>query len=148
MTRYWITLDQAVHFVLHVLELAAAGAIFVPKIPSMKISDLATAIAPVCRQRVVGIRPGEKIHETLVGEDEGRNTVEYKDCYMIWPCQYDSPVTPIAINGGQRCPEGFKYTSDNNPDKLTVEALREILEKISDDYSIEKTRWSLEDIPQ
>ena len=148
MTRYWITLDQAVHFVLHVLDLKASGAIFVPKIPSMKITDLATAIAPECRQEIVGIRPGEKIHETLIGEDEGRNTTEYNDCYVVRQNNtIDIEVNPID-NGGKPCPEGFKYTSDNNPNKLTVAQLRKILDQISDDYAIEKNRWSLEDVPQ
>jgi UDP-N-acetylglucosamine 4,6-dehydratase len=148
MTRYWITLDQAVHFVLQVLALQCKGAIFVPKIPSMKITDLAKAIAPDCKQDIVGIRPGEKIHETLVGEEEGRNTVEFRDCYVIWNSY--SPEIDLSCfnNGGKPCSEGFEYTSEKNPDKLSVEALVEILEKISDDYSIEKTRWSLNDIPQ
>jgi len=147
MTRYWITLDQAVYFVLHVLELNSKGAIFVPKIPSMKITDLATAIAPECEQETVGIRPGEKIYETLIGEDEGRNTIEYRDCYVVRHDHLDDDTTGLD-NGGKPCPEGFKYTSDNNLDKLTVEQLRDILEQISDDYSIEKTRWTLDDVPQ
>ena len=148
MTRYWITLDQAVHFVLQVLELNAKGASFVPKIPSMKITDLATAIAPECKQEIVGIRPGEKIHETLIGEDEGRNTIEYKDCYVVWNSYSQDVRTPVFNNGGKLCPEEFRYTSDNNPDKLSISQLREILGQISDDYTIEKTRWSLDDVPQ
>jgi len=147
MTRYWITLDQAVYFVLHVLELNSKGAIFVPKIPSMKITDLATAIAPECEQETVGIRPGEKIHETLIGEDEGRNTTEYRDCYVVRHDHFEID-TSILGNGGKSCGKGFKYTSDNNPDKLTVSQLKDILERISNDYAIEKTRWSLDDIPQ
>ena len=75
MTRFWITLDQGVHFVLKVLELAKGGELFIPKIPSMKITDLAKAIAPECKQEAVGIRPGEKVHESLIGEDEGRNAM-------------------------------------------------------------------------
>ncbi len=147
MTRYWITLDQAVHFVLHVLELNVKGAVFVPKIPSMKITDLAVAIAPKCEQKIVGIRPGEKIHETLVGEDEGRNAVEFKHCFVVRHDHFEID-TSILGNGGKPCGKGFKYTSDNNPDKLTVSQLKEILERISNDYAIEKTRWSLDDIPQ
>ena len=147
MTRYWITLDQAVHFVLQVLELNAKGAVFVPKIPSMKITDLATAIAPECKQEIVGIRPGEKIHETLVGEDEGRNAIEFKDCFVVRHDHLEID-TSILGNGGKPCGEGFKYTSDNNPQKLTVSQLKEILDQISDDYTIEKTRWSLDDVPQ
>jgi len=147
MTRYWITLDQAVHLVIQILKLTCTGAIFVPKIPSMKITDLATAIAPECTHEIVGIRPGEKIHETLIGEDEGRKAVEYRDCYVIW---YNHPdmVGNLFGNGGKPCPEGFKYTSDNNSDWLDVDEIGELLEKISDDYSIEKTRWSLDDVPQ
>jgi len=148
MTRYWITLDQAVHFVLHVLERNAWGAIFVPKIPSMKITDLATAIAPECKQDSVGIRPGEKIHETLIGEDEGRSTIEYKDCYVVRNSYSVDTGNQGLSNGGKPCPEGFKYTSDNNRNKLTVDDLRKILDHISDDFTIEKTRWSLDDVPQ
>ena len=148
MTRYWITLDQAVHFVLHILELNHGGAVFVPKIPSMKITDLATAIAPECKQEIVGIRPGEKIHETLIGEDEGRNTIEYNDCFVVRNEHAEGVVNNRSENGGRPCPEGFTYTSNKNPDKLTVEELRTILEQIAHDYTIEKTRWSLDDIPQ
>jgi UDP-N-acetylglucosamine 4,6-dehydratase len=144
MTRFWITLDQSAHFVLKVLELAKGAEIFVPKIPSMKITDLATAIAPKCSQKTVGIRPGEKIHETLIGEDEGRNTVEYNECFVVRQHLSDTTVT----NGGKVCPEGFHYTSDNNHQQISVDELRSIIDQISDDYGIEKTRWSMEDIPQ
>jgi UDP-N-acetylglucosamine 4,6-dehydratase len=147
MTRFWITLDQGVHFVLKVLELAKGGEIFVPKIPSMKITDLATAIAPQCTHEIVGIRPGEKIHETLVSEEEGRYGVEYKQCYVIrqniLPEQSDS----YGENGGQPCPQGSSYRSDNNSQVITVEELQTILEQISDDYSIERGRWSMDDVP-
>ena len=148
MTRFWITLSQGVHFVLRVLELAKGGEIFVPKIPSMKITDLAEAIAPGCAHETVGIRPGEKVHEALIGEDEGRNATEYKECYVIRQNHPDGLKMSNIDNGGRLCPEGFEYTSDNNPERLSVEELRGILEKISDDYSIEKARWSMDDIPQ
>jgi UDP-N-acetylglucosamine 4,6-dehydratase/5-epimerase len=147
MTRFWITLDQGVHFVLKVLELAKGGEIFVPKISTMKITDLARAIGPDCRQEIVGIRPGEKIHETLIGEDEGRNTVEYDECYVIRQSPVHGPQNPIE-NGGRPCSENFSYTSDNNHDMITKEELGDILEKIADDYNIENTRWSMEDVPQ
>ncbi|MCL4457712.1 MAG: UDP-N-acetylglucosamine 4,6-dehydratase (inverting) [Nitrospirae bacterium] len=144
MTRFWITLDQGVHFVIKVLELAKDGEIFVPKIPSMKITDLAKAIAPECSHKIVGIRPGEKIHETLIGEDEGRNTIEYNECFVI-----KRSISEIDTkNGGIPCPEGFEYTSDNNSQKISIEDLRQIIEQISDDYSIEKSRWSMDDILQ
>ncbi len=148
MTRFWITLDQGVHFVLRVLELARGGEIFIPRIPSMKITNLATAIAPECEQEVVGIRPGEKIHEVLIGEDEGRNTVEYKDCYVVLPQPASSAGSAPYQNGGAQCPDGFTYTSDRNPEMLSIDQLRAILERIADDYTIEKTRWSMDDVPQ
>lgn len=148
MTRFWITLDQGVHFVLKVLELAKGGEIFVPKIPSMKITDLAKAIAPKCSHEIVGIRPGERIHETLIGEDEGRHATEYKDCYVVRQNQFPGERISNIDNGGRLCLEGFEYRSDDNPQRLSVEELRSILEQISDDYSIEQTRWSMDDIPQ
>ncbi len=148
MTRFWITLDQGVHFVLKVLELASGEEIFVPKIPSMKITELATAIAPDCSHEIVGIRLGEKIHETLIGEGEGHNTIEYNECFVIRQNISDGKRLSNIGNGGSICPEGFKYTSDNNPQKISIEELRRVLEQISDDYTIEKTRWSMEDVPQ
>jgi len=147
MTRFWITLDQGVHFVLHVLELSKGGEIFVPKIPSMKITDLAQAIAPDCKREIVGIRPGEKIHESMIGEDEGQNTIEYKDCYVLLSQLYPGKAS-FHIDNGKSCPEGFSYTSGENPQTISVETLREIIEQIEDDYSIEKTRWSMDDVPR
>ncbi|MBT5307143.1 MAG: UDP-N-acetylglucosamine 4,6-dehydratase (inverting) [Candidatus Scalindua sp.] len=144
MTRFWITLDQSVHFVLRVLDLASGGEIFVPKIPSMHIVELAKAIAPECTQEVVGIRPGEKIHEILIGEDEGRNAIEYDECYVV----KQAPVDVSTIKDCNLCSEGFSYTSDNNSQKISIEELHRVLEQISDDYSIEKSRWSMEDVPQ
>lgn len=144
MTRFWITLDQSVHFVLKVLELAKGAEIFVPKIPSMKIVDLAKAIAPECSHKTIGIRPGEKIHETLIGEDEGRSAIEYNECFVIKQSASSSNVQ----NGARLCPEGFRYTSDNNPQKISIEELRRVIDQISDDYSIEESRWSMEDLPQ
>ncbi len=120
MTRFWITLDQGVHFVLKVLELAKGGEIFVPKIPSMKITDLARAVAPHCKHEIVGIRPGEKIHETLISEEEGRYGVEYKQCYVIRQNILPDHLDSYGENGGRPCPERFSYTSDNNPDVLSI----------------------------
>ena len=142
MTRFWITLDQAVHFVMKVVELAKGGEIFVPKIPSMKITDLAKAIDPACEYKIIGIRPGEKIHETLISEDEGRNTIEYKECFIV-----KQNLLPVEnLNGGRVCQESFKYTSDSNPAVISIGELQQLLEQIEDDYSIEKSRWSMEDI--
>ncbi|MEW6220659.1 MAG: UDP-N-acetylglucosamine 4,6-dehydratase (inverting) [Thermodesulfobacteriota bacterium] len=146
MTRFWITLDQAVHFVLRTMELAKGGEIFVPRIPSMKITDLATAIAPQCEQRIVGIRPGEKLHESMISEDDARNTVEFRECYVI---QADARKREqLMIDGqGRPCPEGFEYTSANNAQWMGVGELRDLIEQIVDDYSIEGSRWSMDDLP-
>jgi UDP-N-acetylglucosamine 4,6-dehydratase len=123
MTRFWITLAQAVDFVLGCLERMYGGEIFVPKIPSMNIVDLARAIAPECRLDIIGVRPGEKLHETMVPEDDARNTVEYDDCFVI---RAPSANGSIYRNGGRPCPEGFRYSSDNNSSWLTVEQLQEL----------------------
>ena len=123
MTRFWITLEQAVEFVLGCLERMYGGEIFVPKIPSMNIVDLARAIAPECRLDIVGVRPGEKLHETMVPEDDARNTVEYDDCFVI---RAPAANGSVYRNGGRPCPEGFRYSSDNNSAWLTVEQLQQL----------------------
>lgn len=128
MTRFWITLDEGVGFVLKSLGWMRGGEIFVPKIPSMNILDLARAVAPECRTEVVGIRPGEKLHETLICEDDARSAVEYRDHYVIQP----DPQTALfrranPIAGGKPCPEGFSYNSHTNPRRLSVEELRRIV---------------------
>lgn len=128
MTRFWITLEQAVKFVLSCLERMRGGEIFVPKIPSMNILDLAKAIAPECRVEIVGVRPGEKLHETMVPEDDARNTVEYEDCYVIRSRPTGSNGhAPHGRNGGRPCPEGFRYSSDTNPHWLSVEELQHLV---------------------
>ncbi len=148
MTRFWITLDQAAHFVLMCLGYTAGGEIFVPKIPSMKITDLATAIAPECEQEIVGIRPGEKINEVLIGEDDARNSLEFEKFYVIRPFGAKGKVTTYGGAEGKLCPEGFKYTSDSNEQWLSVEDLRQLVERIADDYVIEKSRWAPEGVPR
>ncbi len=127
MTRFWITLEQAVDFVLDCLQRMRGGEVFVPKIPSMNIVDLARAIAPECRLDIVGVRPGEKLHETMVPEDDARNTVEYDDYFVIRPRPANGNGRPNS-NGGKRCPEGFRYSSDNNSRWLSVEELRRLVE--------------------
>ena len=142
MTRFWITLDQGVHFVLKVLEVGKKGEIFVPKIPSMKIVDLARAIAPECSHKIVGIRPGEKIHETLIGEDEGRNTIEYNECFIVKQTMLEKDLA----NGDNHVPKDLSILPDNNTDIISIEELQKVLEQIADDYSIESTRWAMDDI--
>lgn len=150
MTRFWITLGQAVHFVLMALSTAKGGELFVPRIPSMKITDLARAIAPKCKQEIVGIRPGEKIHETLISEDEAHHTVAFKECYIVQadPKLKEGLLAGGKNGGGRLCPENFSYSSDANDQWLTVKQLKELVKQISDDYAIEQSRWSMEDVPQ
>ncbi len=125
MTRFWITLDQGVRLVLAALGWMRGGEIFVPKIPSMKIVDLARAIAPDCRLEVVGIRPGEKLHEIMIPGDESRNTLEFDTHYVITPAFHD--WTTEAFNGeGRPVTDGFTYASDTNEHWLSVEELRAI----------------------
>lgn len=147
MTRFWITLDQAVHFVMMVLSKAIGGEICVPKIPSMKIVDLAKAIGPQCTQETVGIRAGEKLHETLISEDDARNTIELDGYYAIQtnPRAQDELINKSSGKGAL-CSEGFCYTSDNNTSWLTVDDLMKLIDQISDDYTIEHSRWSLREV--
>lgn len=122
MTRFWITLDQGVQFVLDNLERMKGGEIFVPKIPSMNIMDLAKAIAPECDIDFIGIRPGEKLHEAMIMEDDARHTVEYDTYYAILP---ELSWWEEENNGeGKSLPEGFAYTSDNNTEWLKVDELK------------------------
>jgi len=129
MTRFWITLEQGVRFVIRCIEQMQGGEIFVPKIPSMNIMDLSKAVAPECEVEFIGIRPGEKIHEVLVSEDEARHGVELDDMLVILPI--DSGKASAKWAGGRRLPSGFRYTSDTNPEGLTVEKLRELVETLS-----------------
>ncbi|MGG3804440.1 UDP-N-acetylglucosamine 4,6-dehydratase (inverting) [Metabacillus fastidiosus] len=128
MTRFWITLDQGVQFVLDSLERMYGGEIFVPKIPSMTITDLAKAIAPECEIDIIGIRPGEKLHEAMIMEDDARHTIEFDTYYVIQP-EFPWWSDKYSEHGGELS-EGFKYTSDTNNDWLSVEKLRDLVEEI------------------
>jgi UDP-N-acetylglucosamine 4,6-dehydratase len=122
MTRFWLTLDQGVRFVYNCLTGMHGGEVFVPKIPSMSVMDLAAAIAPGCGIEVTGIRPGEKLHESLISVDEARNTVELENMYVIKP---DQPwFSADNWKDGKALPEGFTYTSSHNSDWLSAEQLR------------------------
>jgi len=133
MTRFWITLESGVKFVIRCLEEMHGGEIFVPKIPSMRMMDLAECIAPGCEIETIGIRPGEKLHEALVSEDEARNTVEVKDMYVIQP-SHPWWKGEYWLNG-RALPEGFRYASDTNPAWLTNEQLQELLASSEPDES-------------
>ena len=126
MTRFCITLDQGVRFVIRCLEEMHGGEIFVPKIPSMRLVDLAEAIVPSTQIEEVGIRPGEKLHEVLVSEDEARNTLEADGMYVIQP----SHPWWKPENWGQVgvLPEGFRYASDTNTEWLTKRELRDLID--------------------
>ena len=126
MTRFWLTLSQGVEFVLASLERMMGGEIFVPKIPSMNILDLAEAIAPGCPTKIVGIRPGEKLHEVMVPEDDARHTVAYEDYFAILPA-FPATQEYLKENGGKQCPDRFRYSSDCNDRWLSVEQLREMI---------------------
>lgn len=125
MTRFWLTLEQGVAFVIRCLEQMHGGEIFVPKIPSMRLADLAETIAPGCAVEVIGIRPGEKLHEVLVSEDESRNTLETEEMYVIQPTHpwWKSEHWVHAT----RLPEGFRYSSDTNDRWLTRHELEQLV---------------------
>ena len=127
MTRFWITLEQGVDFVLKSLERMHGGEIFVPKIPSMNIMDLARAIAAGCEVRVTGIRPGEKLHEVMVPEDDAHHTLEYPDHFAILPQFHEWDGDALhRSSGGKPCPDGFRYSSDTNTVWLNEAQLREM----------------------
>lgn len=131
MTRFWITLDQGIQFVLKSLERMQGGEVFVPKIPSMNLMDLAKAIDPACQTEFIGIRPGEKLHEVLVPKDEARHTLEYDDYFTILPAFRSWETQTYAKkNGGKFCSENFCYSSDTNPSRLTIEELKKIVQSL------------------
>lgn len=125
MTRFWLTMDQGVEFVLKCLKVMQGGEIFIPKIPSMNIMDLAEAVAPGCRCDFIGIRPGEKLHEVLISEEEAYNTLDVGDMYIVrplyawWQTKNWPEVNPL--------PDGFYYASNNNDKWLGVDELRDLL---------------------
>lgn len=127
MTRFWITLDQGVQFVINSFGRMIGGEIFVPKIPSMKVTDLARAVAPDCQLDFIGIRPGEKLHEVMITEDDARHTVDFGTYYVIqpefpWWSDRASEKT-IFLN------DNFKYSSDLNDDWLSVEQLKQLIKE-------------------
>jgi UDP-N-acetylglucosamine 4,6-dehydratase/5-epimerase len=123
MTRFWLSVNQAVQFVITCIDMMQGGEIFVPKIPSMRIVDLAKAIAPQCEQEIVGIRPGEKLHETLLTEDESWQTVEFKTYYVVKPPPFISLKKIDYLKAGTSVKEGFRYSSDTNTEWLTDKQL-------------------------
>jgi UDP-N-acetylglucosamine 4,6-dehydratase len=129
MTRFWLSLEQGVRFVLNCIEQMQGGEVFVPKLPSTTITDLAKAIAPNAKVDVVGIRPGEKLHEVLISEDEARTAIELKDMYVIQPAQ--GPFFVHSWDGkGKRLSDGFYYASNENEHMLTPAEIQEMIAPI------------------
>jgi UDP-N-acetylglucosamine 4,6-dehydratase len=134
MTRFWITLSQAAEFVIEAFRLTQGGEIFVPKIPSMLITDLATAMAPDVPQRMIGIREGEKLHEVMIGEDDSRHSLEFPDHYVILPQvlqkeeqkKYCQPVSDLT---GEPLRSGFVYASDTNSRWLEADGLKRLIDE-------------------
>lgn len=128
MTRFIITLEQGIQFVLTAFETMEGGEVFVPKIPSTTIMDIARAVAPQAKLDIVGIRPGEKLHECMIPVDEARQTLEFKNYFIIQPSQRSwSSRPPAWMDAGVPCPTGFSYASDNNSEWLSVPQLIELI---------------------
>lgn len=124
MTRFMISLEQGVQLVWHAFEDMEGGEIYVKKIPSMKVTDLASVVAPEARQEVIGIRPGEKLHEQMIGAEDSFFTHEYPQHYKILPAIHSWDRDANRIKDGVKVPEGFSYTSDNNPEWMTRAQLK------------------------
>jgi UDP-N-acetylglucosamine 4,6-dehydratase len=129
MTRFWISLDQGVQFVIRCIEEMQGGEVFVPKIPSMKMVDLAHALAPNAEIKIIGIRPGEKLHEVLISEDEARSTIELEDMYVVQPAAA-LWFGHAWADAGKPLPDGYHYASDNNEDWLTVDEIQKMVAPI------------------
>lgn len=129
MTRFWITLEQGVQFVMDSLDRMHGGELFVPKIPSMKMTDLARAIGPDCEIDVIGIRPGEKLHEVMISEDDARNTLEFDDHYVIQPefGWWTRHKNALEVSGAKQVADNFRYSSDNNDKWLSLDELKAIV---------------------
>lgn len=129
MTRFWITLEQGVNFVLQSLETMVGGELFVPKLPSMNIMDLAKAIAPESAVDIIGIRPGEKLHEVMIPRDEAIRSIEFEHHYIIQP-DFRFWMRRYNAGSGKALPEDFEYNSGTNPWQLTIEDMREIIKTL------------------
>ena len=127
MTRFWISLDQGVDFVLSSIEMMRGGEVFVPKIPSMTMPEVARALGPGLAHKVVGVRPGEKLHEMMIGADDARTTTDLSDRYVIEPQFVEYQRKPFADDTGLRVADGFSYASDTNDEWLDTEGLMALL---------------------
>lgn len=127
MTRFMISLEQGVELVWHAFQDMEGGEIYVKKIPSMKVTELARVIAPEARHEIIGIRPGEKLHEQMIGEEDSFHTYEYADHFKILPAINNWSESPVRIKEGRKVPEGFSYTSENNKHWMRPEELQDWL---------------------
>jgi UDP-N-acetylglucosamine 4,6-dehydratase/5-epimerase len=126
MTRFWITLPQAVKFVIESFDLMQGGEVFVPRIPSMKILDLAEAVSPGAKTYEIGVRPGEKLHEEMIAADDSRRTISLSDRYVILPTVAEWGYEPLS---GDSVADGFAYRSDSNDTWLSVDEIRKLLQE-------------------
>ena len=127
MTRFWITIEQGVEFVLTSLSMMQGGEILIPKIPSMKVADLARAMEPSYKHKIVGIRPGEKLHETMITIDDARSTYELEDRYIVQP-QFNFWKSETYIEAGAvPVPDNFQYSSDTNSEWLDESAILSVI---------------------
>jgi UDP-N-acetylglucosamine 4,6-dehydratase len=124
MTRFMITLEQGVELVWQAFDDMFGGEIYVKKIPSMKIIDIAKAIVPNASHKIIGIRPGEKIHEQMIGVEDAPHTYEFENYFKILPAIHNWSKDPLRINGGKKVPENFSYSSENNTEWMSIEELR------------------------
>jgi UDP-N-acetylglucosamine 4,6-dehydratase/5-epimerase len=125
MTRFMISLEQGVELVWHAFQDMVGGEIYVKKIPSMRVTDVAMAVAPEAEQKIIGIRPGEKLHEQMIGQEDAFYTYEYREHFKILPAIHNWSSDEARISGGKKVPEGFVYASDNNSEWMNVEELRQ-----------------------
>jgi UDP-N-acetylglucosamine 4,6-dehydratase/5-epimerase len=124
MTRFMITLEQGVDLVWHAFENMVGGEIYVKKIPSMKVTDIALAVAPAARHEIVGIRPGEKLHEQMIGPEDAPHTYEYHEYYKVLPAIHNWSQDPMRIDGGKLVAQDFTYSSDNNQAWMDISSLQ------------------------
>jgi FlaA1/EpsC-like NDP-sugar epimerase len=132
MTRFMITLEQGVDLVWQAFEDMVGGEIYVKKIPSMKVTDVALVTAPTAKHDIVGIRPGEKLHEQMIGPEDAPHTYEYPEHYKILPAIHNWSMDPNRINGGKLVAPDFTYCSDNNTEWMSANALRAWIEQNRD----------------
>ena len=132
MTRFMITLEQGVNLVWHAFEDMVGGEIYVKKTPSMKVTDIALAVAPNALHENIGIRPGEKLHEQMISPEDAQHTYEYANHFKILPAIHNWSVDPARINGGQKVAKDFTYCSDNNPDWMSIDTLEKWIEQNCD----------------